>query len=696
MKSLSSRCDANSMNPFFRNHDRISNWAVSLLVLALLFVGPRELTAAEPKLVLVGKEISPVPIIVFPDAPPKTRKAADELADYIEKISGARPEVIEGEPEKMPEHAIWVGYQPKLKELFPKLDFDFKNPEEILIAANENHLVIAGRDRWDKDHMTLPAPWGKGEISDLQQEYGTANAVYTFIQQDLDVRWFWPGPIGEDVIKNETIAFAPFEYRYHPQFRARSTLFRLSALGDGRGHSHEWTRLQRLQLDSLNVAGGHAFTQWWGRFHQTHPEYFALQPDGTRSLSAFGTSSADVVRAPGLAKLCISNPKVQDQWIADVKEALKINPYQTVFSALENDSFNRGVCVCENCRAWDAPGNKTMTRMKGDTVLVEHLLTDRYVHFWNILARRLKKEFPDQQLYVLGGAYGNYRPVPFVEKPDANVLMIVVANACIAAPQMRKESSQDMKNWGELGPIIWRPNLWTRAGRWGLPEISMKNQEGIFRLVAESNGIGVYFDTIWEHWATHGPMLYLLAQLTWNPRLDADQIMAEYYRRGFGPAADEVRKYWEGMDTLMDNPIGQPIGLSDEFLNKSDQLLAGAAAKVAKGPQIYRDRVEFVRDGLTYTRLMLDFLKLQYALIEEGTYSPEANPQVEAEWKKIEAWCKNHPEYAINARFISRAKEGPQMSSRKSVRNQLDYLSNLWKSDAGKNYKGQPVDLNIP
>ncbi|MFN2352657.1 MAG: hypothetical protein ABR497_12000, partial [Kiritimatiellia bacterium] len=55
--------------------------------------------APKPQMVLVAEGISRVPIVLFEDAPPLTRRAADELAEYIEKTSGARPEVMEGLPE---------------------------------------------------------------------------------------------------------------------------------------------------------------------------------------------------------------------------------------------------------------------------------------------------------------------------------------------------------------------------------------------------------------------------------------------------------------------------------------------------------------------------------------------------------------------------------------------------------------------
>ena len=305
---------------------------------------PREETPGDSgkssKLVLVEGGVSRAPIIVFEGALPMTRRAAGELAEYIAKISGARPEIIEGQPDSIPEHAVWAGVQPKVAELFPELDFEFKHPEEILIAANENHLVIAGRDRWDPEHLEVEGTDEK--IVGKQQEYGTVNAVYTFLQEHLGVRWLWPGELGEDVVKRKTIAVAPFEYRDHPPIRARGGAFQFSSLGNkGYGRAHDWTRLQRLQLDSLYQPEGHVFSDWWERYHEAHPDIFALQPDGTRS----GFPS------PRTAKLCQSNPKLWELWLKGVEEQLAKHPTRTVFNASPNDGWASGHCVCENCRA---------------------------------------------------------------------------------------------------------------------------------------------------------------------------------------------------------------------------------------------------------------------------------------------------------------------------------------------------------
>lgn len=39
------------------------------------------------------------------------------------------------------------------ESLAPVVVFEFQHPEEILIAVNEKHLVIAGRDVWNPDYL---------------------------------------------------------------------------------------------------------------------------------------------------------------------------------------------------------------------------------------------------------------------------------------------------------------------------------------------------------------------------------------------------------------------------------------------------------------------------------------------------------------------------------------------------------------
>ncbi len=372
-------------------------------ILALLTAHLAPLAALQAAdFIVADVGLTPAPIIVFKDAPPRTRDAAVTLASYIEKISGVKPAILDGDPQPVPERAIWVGVQPVVETLFPQIDFDFKHPEEIVIAANEKHVVIAGRDRWDPAKLDIVTK--EGVIKGVQQEYGTINAVHTFMQDQLGVRWLWPGELGEDVPKSERIAIsAPLEYRYHPQMRARGSMFNYCRLGNkGYGRSHEWTMRQRLQLDSLEIEGGHGFGDWWDRYHEKYPEIFALQPDGTRS----GFPS------PHNAKLCMSNPKVWELWLDEVAAELQQDPNRTVFNASPNDGWASGHCVCDKCSAWDHPDGEPRVFIWNKMNESRPATSDRDVTFANTLGELLKQKYPGKDYRVLMLSYGHSRPAP--------------------------------------------------------------------------------------------------------------------------------------------------------------------------------------------------------------------------------------------------------------------------------------------
>ncbi|MCA1809315.1 MAG: DUF4838 domain-containing protein, partial [Lentisphaerae bacterium] len=543
---------------------------------------------------------------------------------------------------------IWVGYQPVLKELFPQMDFDFQHPEEILIAANENHLVIAGRDRWNPDHLRVVYPRGDKavEVNGVQLEYGTANAVYTFLQDYLDVRWFWPGVHGEDVPRRDSLAFAPFEYRYHPQIRGRAGIFVYSQLELQDGHSQDWLRFQRLQLDSLRLDTSHAF-RWWERFSETHPEFFALQPDGTRGGNPPFPNARNV-------KMCKSNPGVWGQWLDDVAAEIERNPNKTVFSAAANDGGAQGFCTCANCRAWDPPEGP-IVRFSWRGVSAEGVgLADRQLTFANTLARMLKQRFPERDDYVTMMPYGVSRPAPVAVVPDDNVIVSAVFNFHNRCMLNRGESAAEHRqmflDWGRAGVknLAWRPNIGSGGGwQLGMPNVAPRQAIADMRLAAENNVIAMLFDAVWEHWATQGPHYYMLAQMAWNPYADGETILEDYYMRAFGPAVSPMRDYWNMLETAAGDIVFQQKPEAEvwdtEFYRRGYEHLDRAAEALGGAPAVYGQRVAFVRAGLDYTRLYRDTAALIERLRASGGKDAEAEAAARANWEELARIFQEHP-----------------------------------------------------
>ncbi len=587
------------------------NAKAKLLSLACAF-GAVAGTVGAAEMILAENGMSRAPIMVAADASPATKRAAMEMAAYFEKVSGAKATL--GAPGSQPPGAgaIWVGHHALLKARFPDVDFDLKNPEEVLIACNGHDLVVAGRDRM---------------VGEIQTEYGTANAVYTFLQKYLGVRWLWPGPLGEDIVRQDRVTFPPFVYRFHPIFRQRK-IYRPNYLsaepGQGPGAPEldrlmrqkqqvatDWYRLQRAYLDSYDMAGGHAFATWWADYHEKHPEYFALRPDGTRNADP----------KPDRVKLCVSNPGMLARWLDNAEQELRNRPARIMVSASPNDG-NAANCGCETCRSWDAPE-------------APNALTDRHVKSWNILARELRKRFPGREVYVGAWGYNVNRTPPVREVLEKNLVIGFVSGFPFLGEKQRAADKLLWKGWAEKASnLVYRPNLFHYSGgELALSAVAMRRTIEDFRFLAENRCVGLNIDSIPEHWAAEGVEYYLIAQLAWDPLQDANAVLTDYYRRGFSGAAQDVKKYFELMEQVQYSvlertrpAIGRFIERNDifkeiytpEILSQADGFLRDAAKQVAGGPEVYGKRVAFLQVGLDLTKLQIEILRVMDQVRESG------------------------------------------------------------------------------
>lgn len=96
--------------------------------------------------------------------------------------------------------------------------------------------------------------------------------------------------------------------------------------------------------------------------------------------------------------------------------------------------------------------------------------------------------------------------------------------------------------------VVWRPNLGEFA-RWqsgGPGDTAFAG--AVFRRVANQGVKGILVDLVGSWWATQAPQSYLMAQLAWNPERTVAEIMDDYYRAGFGPAAPAIQSYWTLME----------------------------------------------------------------------------------------------------------------------------------------------------
>jgi len=100
-----------------------------------------------------------------------------------------------------------------------------------------------------------------------------------------------------------------------------------------------------------------------------------------------------------------------------------------------------------------------------------------------------------------------------------------------------------------------------------------------------------------------------------------------------------------------DHPDGEagvlnfPRLYTAERLRAAEAHLQRGAAAVASGPERYRQRVEFVRAGLTFTQRLVEIITLMRGYWQKPDETIGA--QVRKNWEAIERHCAEHP-YAVN------------------------------------------------
>jgi len=562
-------------------------------------------TAAFADLTLV-RDGQPAAAIVLQSKPSDAAQlAAVKLQTYLEKMSGAKLAIIQA-PAVVPAGLVAIklvsgavsgkadGFPPPLA------------PEELRLQAAEGVLTLLGCD------------WGPTGY-DLQ---GTLWAALELLER-LGCRWLWPGELGEVVPQRRTVTVpTDLDVRFTPPIIQRHI------------RSLKWNDRQQPGLDKLGVTKeqyeaflqpgydwwpnnrdgtqgkmnyGHAFGDYWERFGKDHPDWFAQQPNGSRDQGR---------KSPERARLCVSNPGLQQQVAADAIAKLKANPALYCVSISPNDGGPQCFCTCPACEAWDAQDGPVLDmRIGGDGKHVS--LTDRYVKFYNAVAAIVSKELPDRKLGAY--AYSAYRTPPRHVTLHPSVFIGYVGFTYLN-DAARQESQEAWLAWAKAAPggLFLRPNLFMTG--MGFPVFYPHRLGADLKMCAQKGMKVTDFDTCFNHWALSGVNYYLTMCLIWDPTREVDQIIDDYCQAGWGPAARPVRQYLDAVERVCDKlaasnqyegyRINQGLlaaQFSDPFLAELNGYL-DAAAKLAGDDETIKRRVDFLRLGVGYARVNRDFV----------------------------------------------------------------------------------------
>ncbi len=275
--------------------------------------------------------------------------AARVLVEWIKKITGVALPVSNRVPAGKP--VIYVGKAAIEKGL--KLDdIESGAPEGLRIVSDDRRALFAGRD-----------------------DVSTVKAACRFLEE-LGCRYFMDHPLGEVYPRKKTISVGSLDIIERPGLHHRRIW------GSRWGGDTPWKIWNGAGGSELAI--GHA----WGNYvsqdlFDEHPEYFALR-DGRRRRGDW---------------YCTSNPGLRKAFIQGVLASIKAGNLHPSLSPPDGT----GYCECKVCRAQDDPASIAPSSGRIS-------MTNRYVDFYNAVAREVSKVSPESILSFY--CYADYTQPP--------------------------------------------------------------------------------------------------------------------------------------------------------------------------------------------------------------------------------------------------------------------------------------------
>lgn len=588
-------------------------------------------TEVEAKLTIIQDGKTDYVILVDKQALETPKFAAQELQNYLYKVSGVKLPIVNSQVKGG--KLINIGKNSFTKAL--GLSLKKVKPEGFIIKTVEDTLVLMGKDT-------------PGDPKSIHWRFapqtGTLYAVYTFLEKYLGICWFMPGEIGEVVPKTKIVSIPKINLKEEPSFISR----RIGYLGRYNKKLGKFNRKEDLIWSRRNKCGWSLSTQfshnWWyvlplshkqwpswfkkkrKLYYPEHPEYFALV-NGRR------TSSYSVGRNGG--QVCTSNPEVVKIFIEAAKDYFKKNPDVPMFSISPNDGGR--FCECEKCRALDV-------KKYPDGRLV---LTDRILTFYNKVGKGIYKSYPDK--FLGGHVYSRFWRLPKRVKPYENLYLANYHNNAAFLfynRQAKREHFNQIKDWSRLHDKILFMSFYTGYGFLGLPISTPPIIEDLIPFLKKQGMKGLYMAIGAEPcWGGRGLEYYLFARLMWNSSLNLTSLVDDYYEKFYGKETGKlIRRYHhlieKGMREAAErNPKDwfHAHGANDyekwiiEFysgIRKQARKTLNQALQIAPDEQI-KERVKLVSDNFRLAELTLDAF--------EANKNVESNPSLEnsLDFKKV-------------------------------------------------------------
>lgn len=594
-------------------------------------------------------------IVVSTNADPSVRTAANELQKYFKKMSGAELPIVSAPTGKT---TVYVGASAYTEKLGITLD-DVKD-DGFKIIVRDNYVALLGVDQcrppiprnntrfglheqlskeWEA-HTGCKAgyPFGVRDPRNFSEKLGfhfqdangTLYAVYDFLET-LGMRWFMPfEELGLVIPERRTINVPSMKLKKEPQFASRWLL--LCGMGNN--------PVEFLWYKQLKQGG--TFDQW-----PSHSSSIITVKNRPEMLSYSG--GKPILSGPGVFLPRLSSPQLRAElaeYLVKVNDAFPELPYLPIgqpdgWIVLDDRDVAAG---------WDKKEEGNRGRFADYT--------------WDFVldvANQVRRQRPNAKFCTMSYGY-NKKPPKSIATVPADVAIYLCQNSTMTPPfdadlELRAEW---LKKAPESDIFIYDYYLahYPRRSMVPVPAIFTALMERNFNALPDRCR-GILTELSWRASKSdvlvglpgiNHLMIYLHAKFTWDKNLDVKATLADYYEKFYGPAAQEMKEFFEYAESVWMRPEPREITAFSGYLKPADvpkyfEILDRAKARA--GDTIYGKRIDFIAAEIAPLKNLFSELKRTGPYVRMRTM--DISPQVDGDLTKP-FWTSNFPGEQVSLR----------------------------------------------
>ena len=445
-------------------------------------------------------------------------------------------------------------------------------------------LVIAPKQHSDIEEFSFTFPDKNTVVISGGSENGLKFGVYRFLEKYLGLRRLFPGKLGEHLPINKTISIPEKPYTDKPAYLSRY-------LGSGAYTAqtreyYDWVR--SLGSNNPRIYMGHYLFALLPqeKYGKTNPEFYP-EFNGKRVVPQPGqrTFWQPCFTAPGVAEAAAENAiKRLDNGFKNDLGGVNIandDPRRRTVSVGVNDAG--GYCTCTRCN-----------QVNGNSVNYAGLQSKSasYVAFINKVANIVTAKYPDCRIPFLAYAAVAEIPAGTGKLNKRLVPELDYDSMYTADPVLRDNFRRVFKAWSNsveelaLGDYVYgQPFVLPRVN------FSTCSEQIIW---SYENGARHYYGECYpgDEWV-EGPKVYLIIKLLWNPALDKEALLKEWYECCVGKkAAPYMQQYFENLEKFWTKDVVKTAWFQEKRVypsfGKTDYLEAYTPEALYKNEELLK------------------------------------------------------------------------------------------------------------